>query len=253
MKSQKLNYEDEKILIINDIICFIFVLLALYSLFGAYQQYLNGDFGIGILLLISFLIILISCSFAYVGLANIINSRYNRKLAKTIINNGIKVTGKIISIETTKSANYKNSMFKKASFFRRKIIRLDDDLRTIEHYDYAKVEYKYKDKTYNIDTPYLEFCPKYLKEKTVDVYIYNNLCYVDNFKIDTKKNEKARSKYKNKNVLVIVSFFIMFLILGMMIYLCIVDALDFKYIPIAFIILMLIYVFIFIKYYLKKL
>jgi len=96
--------------------------------------------------------------------------------------NGTKVKGTITKIETTRKCNYKNSIFKKASYFRRKEHHLGGD-RDIPYYDYAKVKYNYNNKEYEIDTPYLEFNKEDLIGNEVDVYIYEDKCYVDNYNI----------------------------------------------------------------------
>ena len=127
-----MNYEDEKTTLGLDIAAFIIALLYLIGLVILYNDYLDGTFGIGIMILCSILFLIGMITFVYVGIANIINSKYNQKLAKKIKDNGVKVKGIVKSIETCEKPNYKNSLFKRATYFRRKTLHLGE--RTIDKY-----------------------------------------------------------------------------------------------------------------------
>lgn len=245
-----MNYEDEKTTIGVDICVFIISLICLLCLFIAFKDYVNGHFEIAILVIIGVLLLSIFSVFTYVGIANIINSSRNRKLAKQIMDNGVKVKGKVVSIEKTEKINYKNSLFKRALFFRRKVLRYGKDKR-ISLYHYAKVEYTYNEKTYNVDTPYIDFYPDDLKDKEVDVYIYNDLCYVDNYKIDRDKLLNERRKWKIMVSTIIIAFVIMSMILGLIIYLSVTGVINHKYMPIVFTLVMFAYAIAALCFYLK--
>lgn len=211
-------YEDEKLSLIVDIICFIFSFLSIFIISELINEYFNNNFDFLILLITSFLCLFGGIVFGYMGLKNIISVNYNRKLANNIKKKGNKVKGNICSIETEMNYDYKKSIFKRASFFRRKDISLGDG-RDMSYYHYAIVHYTYNKKEYTINTPYLDFYPDDLKDKNVDVYIYNNMCYVDNFNIKKEEIIENNEKLKKRNLLIVTMFLVLFLILSIIVYL----------------------------------
>jgi len=169
------NYEDEVINIKGNCLLAIFIVLIGYSMWGAFCQYKNNEFGVGIFALILGLLGVALISFGYPVFVNVINAKRNQKIAKEIIEKGIKVPGKIIRIRTLTDNNFKNSIFKRAAFFKN------------SNYNFLIVKYEYNWKKYIIKTPSLNFDPENIKNKDVDVYIYNDKCYVDNIKRNVKK------------------------------------------------------------------
>ena len=91
-------YKDQKITLVSDIGAFIVSFASLFAGFCCFYEFIDGHFGIGILALIMVLCLSISGVFFYVGLANILNARYNRRIAKKIIDNGVKAQGTITGI-----------------------------------------------------------------------------------------------------------------------------------------------------------
>ncbi len=221
----EIYYEDEKITVKEDIICFILSILCLYGMLAIYAEFLSGNFGIGIFLLVELIFLLFAGAFGYVGLANIINAKYNRGLARKIINNGIKVQGKIICIETVYKRNNKDSLFRKALFARRKVVEVGND-KTRPYYDYAKVEYEYNGTTYDINTPYIFFYPNDLINNNVDVYIYDDMCYVDNFKIDNEKIASSNNKQKKFYLSIIISFLVVVFLIVLSFYLSSINVIN---------------------------
>ena len=200
-------YKDEKTTIVADIICLIFLIIPLYLVFIAIKEYIEGKYDFIVLLSLGILLLSIAFSSGYCGISNYINSKRNRKLAKEIKEKGKKVKGKVKEILTTEKTDYKHSIFKRASYFEG------------SYYKYAKVKYNYNNKEYTIETPYLNFYLDDLKNKDVDVYIYEDMCYVDNYDI-TKKETEVTPKTA-------LLFFGILLIYGIIIYLSINGDLDY--------------------------
>lgn len=243
-------YEDEKKTIIIDIVCFIFTFLSILSIVELVQEYLAGNYDLIVLLLICLLLLLFIITFAYIGLANIINTNYNRKIANIIKTNGKKVKGEIISIEKINDYDNKISTFKRASFFRTKILYYNK--KNIPYYHYAKVKYTYNEKEYIINTPYLIFYPKELENNRVDVYVYNDECYVDNFNLKKEKIVKEKSKNHKTTMEILIAFMIVLITIGMIVYLNIINEIGDNLVSPLIITVMLIYVVIGGIIYIKK-
>lgn len=175
-------YED----LINDkkanLLLLIFIIVSLIMPYLAlYQEDLDSL----IRIIIWALFIILEGSLLYVFLSNIINSNKNRKLVNEIKEKGVKHKGKVLDIKRTLKFNYKDKLLKKALFFSRTTFH-NNDLSRERVYYYAVV--KYNDEV--ITTSPLLFDKNDLLSDDVDVYSYNGLCYVDNFKVKENKLKK---------------------------------------------------------------
>ncbi len=226
-----MDYEDTKLDKKGNFFSLLFAGITLYALVSIIVQYILGEsesvelFWV-IVILVPFLALFIGIPYV-----NIKNSKRNRNIARTIKENGTKVKGTIKKIETTHKDDYKNSLFKRASFFRRKKESLPggtDSYR--EYYDYAVVEYTYKNETKTINTPYLDFWEKDLISNDVDVFIYEDKVYVDNFKIKREDIKKRYRNWRNMQIKVLISFIIMIILVAVSIYLTITSIIPKRYI-----------------------
>lgn len=227
-----MDYEDTKIDKKGNCYCYIFVGLLLYFIVSISIKYIIGETNISEL----FWTIVLVTPFLAVGIIipyiNIKNSKKNREIVEIIKEKGTKVKGTIKKIKKEYNYDYNNSLFKKASFFRRKKSFFPGGVGSYdEYYESAIVEYEYKGETKIINTPYLSFHKEDLTSKDVDVFIYDDKVYVDNYKI---KREEIKRKYKNRKnmkIKVVISFIILFILISLFIFLTIVGLIPIKYIP----------------------
>ena len=237
-----MGYEDTKIEKTGNICCLIFAGVLLYALVAFTIQLLNGkteltEFIIAMLFMIPFLIILICIPFI-----NIKNAKRNRELALTIKENGKRVRGKIKKIETTNKTDYKNSLFKRASFFRRKKSVLGGGVDSeTEYYDFAVVEYEYNDEVKIVNTPYIDFYKKDLTSKDVDVYIYEDKVYVDNFKLNTERMNRVHKNWTMNKIHIFILFILVFLSIAGIVFGNIMGIIPTNILPTIIIGLMIIY------------
>lgn len=206
----KKNYEDEVITVMKNILLSIIDCGCIYALYEIFEQYINREFNFGIFLIaggLCLICIILLSGFVYL---NIHNVRYNNKITKDIITNGVKIHGKIIDVIKVENANKKNtpSTYFKNSYFNNFVYTTSTDERRERVIFYAIVEYSYKGKIYTINSPSLNFHPDYLTDNNVDVYLYDDKYYIDNYKIDVYKLEKNKKDYKNINISVIIMFFV---------------------------------------------
>ena len=235
-------YEDTKIDKNGNIGCFILAGFSLLGLVSFGIKYILGKSNTTEL----FLVIAILAPAALLWLAipyiNIKNSKRNREIARIIKENGFKVKGFISKFKITHKYE-----FKKATFFRHKKINLLGGTKSrYEYYDYAVVEYEYKGETKIVNTPYLDFYEKDLISKDVDVFIYEDKVYIDNFQINTEKIERKRKNLRNNHTKVMILFMLIFILIGLSIFLHIIGLIPKKYIAFIIIGLMFLYIVLFI-------
>ena len=243
------NYEDEEFCLGGDILFGILMIVSIYVLFGTFSQYYNGDFGLSILVMMALvfgIFIIISGSIVFI---NIINVLYNRKVAKTFKANGTKVKGIVVSITKSNENKFRKTIFRRATYIR-KFPVARENLKSKELYYYANVKYTYKNKEYTIKTPSLTFLDTYLEKKDVDVYVYNNKAYVDNFKIDSIEKVKDEIRYLKTIIYIIGLFIASILLTTIVLYLNYLNIIGRNITFILFILFMIIYfVLISIRYY----
>ena len=217
-----MDYEDTKIEKKGNICCLIFGGIMLYCIIAFIIKYILGESNFkelfwSLLFIVPFFAIFISLPWI-----NIRNSKRNRKVARNIREKGKKVTGIIKKIESTYKSDYKNSLFKRATFFRRKSIFLSGGVGgRREYYDYAVVEYEYGGENKIIKTPYVDFYKDDLTSKDVDVYIFDNQVYVDNFHIKREEIKRNYREWNNMQIKVSISFLIMFALVVVTVFLSI--------------------------------
>ena len=245
-------YEDEEINIGSDIIFGIFMLASIYLILGIVGQYQNGDFGLSIFLIILAFFVCFLLLSSFIVLGNIINVFRNRKIVKKIKENGIKTTGKITRIIESDHNNYGRSILKKATYIRKNYM-CKDNLGQVNKYSFASVKYELNGKSYTTTTPSLTFDKNYLDLKDVDVYVYNNQVYVDNYKIDVIKKVTNELNYLKTIILIIGLFFINIIICSFAIFLNYKNIINQNRVFLIFIILMIIYFIIISIIYYKNL
>ena len=84
------------------------------------------------------------------------------------------------------------------------------------------MEYEYKGEKHIIDTPYLTIYPSDLIRKDVDVYLYDGMCYVDNYKINIEERIIEKKKNNKKFLFTFLWFIIIALLFVFIIYLSII-------------------------------
>lgn len=226
-----MDYEDTKLDKKGNSFCLLFAGILLYVLITFIVKYIFGESeSVELLWVIVFLVPFLAI-FVGIPYVNIRNSKRNRNIAKTIKENGIKIKGTIKKIETTNKDDYKKTLFKRASFFRRKKLSLPGGTGGYrEYYDYAVVEFIYKNETKIVNTPYLDFGEKDLISKDVDVFIYEDKVYVDNFKIKREEIKTRKRNWYNMQIKVLISFIIMIILVAISIYLTITGYIPKRYI-----------------------
>lgn len=202
-------YEDEEINLKVDMVLLIFIILFIYTIMMCTKQYIKDDFGLGILLICIFLCGSIEIFCIYAFLANIINGLKNRKKVKEIKEKGIKITGIVKNIQTSYNDNRKNYFFKRACFFRRMGSSNDSSRET---YYFAEVEYNFNEKTNLITSPSLNFYTDEIIGTEVDVYIYKDKYYIDNYKMEKTLKEIQEKDFLSTIVMILV--FCAFIIIG---------------------------------------
>ena len=156
----KINYhnEDYKSNVFNIV---IYILIIVFVIFWwALETKCTFEFGIIVLCSIIILPIIILIFFSII---NCKKRKEQRNLNKFIIKNGICIKGKVVKIYD----NYTDSV--------------DIGYRGI-HNVTAEIQYQYKKKKKNIVVDGLALNVNRLKsyvDKTVNIYIYNNMDYVD--------------------------------------------------------------------------
>ncbi len=184
----------------------------------------------------------------FMSLSNIINALRNRKVVKEIIDKGIKIPGEIIATPTSYSNDYNNSIFKRATYIR-KFPPLGS--KKISLYYFAIIKYKYKGIEYKTKTPSLNFYPEYLVNNSVDVFIYNDKVYVDNYKRNDNKINRVYNEHRKIILKIIISFLIMLILSSITFYLHKINIISMNELFISFIILMILTFIIAIMLYLK--
>ena len=221
-------YEDEKTLIKADIILFIFSFIFIYSMYRCYCEFSNDDYGIEVFILCEVAFLLAAFITSFISVRNILNSNYNRRIAKNIKAKGTMVPGTIKKIETVYRRKHKNSIFKPSSFSRGKVINNGSEDRYIQYYEYAIIEYIYNGNVCTCSTPYIEFDTRYLRDNSVDVYIWDNKCYVDNYKLDVETINANVKNLKKRDAIIILLFFVAFILFALDIYLNFLNIIDEK-------------------------
>lgn len=201
----KSNYEEEEIHISFYVILIIMAILFLICGSIGINQLLDEECDMGIVIIFGFLFFGISISFIYFCYGNIRNAKIKREEAKKIIENGIKVQGRITDIRTKK-------------VYERKLTR---ETTTLRYHYHLIVEYLNDGKTYTIESPSVNFHPDYLTSKSVDVYLYENSFYVDNFQLDFSTMEINRKKRIRKKIIAILLFILLLIVNGVIIFLSI--------------------------------
>lgn len=252
------NYEDEVINVKANIIIGIFDFLAIFSLYIAIVQYLNNDFGLEILIVSGCLslIFIITCSMLI--FLNIYCVTWNNKITKEIVENGEKIKGQIIRIKREYNFDKNATYFKRAAYFRKFSSNVKESSNGIKKaiYYYAIVKYNYKDKKYIIKSPSLNFFPGYVENKEVDIFLYEDKYYIDNYKINFLKMENDKKEYNKMRITIIGMFFSMCLLGAITIYLSIIKNLKMEIAIRLCILYMFIYaiisLIIYFKYWIKK-
>ncbi len=200
------NYTDERTDVMVNVVALLVFGLPLFSV-AVYSviEYVQGksDMSFDILLITTSLFLIGSLVFSYVGIANFINSRRNRKVAAEIMQCGQKIDGRIMEVkyERLSHERYKQSIFKRADFFNKSGVRIARGTKLLP---YACVEYD----DIIIETTYLGFNPRYLKSNAVKVYVYGDKVYVGDFDIDAETMAKKRRSKKSVNLYSVLGFFI---------------------------------------------
>lgn len=198
----KYNYKNE---VISKAWTIITLLLSAIMLIGGVlglKQLMDEETSIGVLIIFELLFLGIPSVFIYKNHKDIHNAKLNRKKAKEIIENGIKVQGKIIDT---------------------RMERVDVASATEKprycYYYHLIVEYTNNMEIYTIESPRVNFHPDYLISKDVDVYLYENGFYIDNFKLDLNEMEKNKNKTIKMNLIVILLFILLVIINAIFIFL----------------------------------
>ena len=186
------NYRDEIINTRGNIILAIFAVFDLFVIIILFKQFFDGEYDIGILLLSLILFLPFFLVPVYAIFINIVNGKKNQEKVQEIINNGVKVNGTIIDIIKKYVYEDVETYFKNAGLrgkYRepRNSFGLGD-----KYYEIAVVEYEYLQEKHIVESPALNINTYYLDSKDVDVYIYNNECYIDNYKLNIKKINKDK-------------------------------------------------------------
>lgn len=248
------NYEDEVLNIKANIALGIFDIFSINALYNTFIQYIHNDFGIEILIIVGSLCLafIIICSMLIYR--NIYCVNLNNKITKEIIENGEKVTGKIVRIKEEYQFDKNSTYFKKANYFRRfKTIRYGANNERADYYYYAIVQYNYNGKKHIVKSPSLNFSPNYLKSKDIDIWVYKDKYYIDNYKINISKLKKDENNCRKIRIIIITMFFSMCLLSGFTIYLNIINILKTEVAIKLFIIYMLLYAVISIGIFFKYL
>ena len=236
----KKNYEDE---IVNTKVNIIIGIIGFVALFGLYiivNEFIHGEYGLAIFLLLGGLILIFSTACFTSIYTNIRNANINNKITKEIIENGVKVPGKIIRIKTENFRDDKNTYFKRAAYHRP--FHLGGG--KIVYYHYAIVQYTFKGKKHTIKSPSLWLYHEYLLSKDVDVYLYEDKYYIDNYKLNNSKIKSYKKSRMKMRIAIILLFFISAFASGVAIYLGILGTISDKLSIILCIIFMLLYMII---------
>ena len=210
----KKYYRDEEINKGRNVLLSIFSALIICVIVIIFGQYFGGGLPFSVFLL---LIIWLSI-FAFIMLGmvflNIHNAKKNRETVELFVSRGKRVPGKIIKEKTLSSIKYKNTIFKRANFFSR---GNSSDRMNIYEYTVLNVEYEQDGKKHVITTPPISFATGYLTNNKVDVYIYEDKCYVGNYNIDYVKEEKETNENNSFTKRMIISFIVFITIFIMLI------------------------------------
>ena len=228
------NYVNETIHIKKDIVEFMFIIISLVVIAQTLEQYHNKDFSTGIFILVIIVILILLSFLCYDFIKDIVTAIKTTKTADKIIEEGQKVPGKIIDIIEEKEVYHD-----------------DEGTRVIRSY-YVKVEYELNDKKITIKSPKLEFHPNYLLDNNVDVYLYQEKYYIDNYKIDEAKIKETITSERKKNVKIILAFFIFVIISALLFFLSIIKNLNMHLTFVLFAILGFIYLILAIQISNKK-
>ncbi len=199
----KNNYKNEVIHIYTTVFMTIFSMIVLIC-DGIATKQLIEEVSISLLIIVVFLFLGIPSLFLFLTYKSIYDAKVNRKKAKDIIENGIKVQGKIIDIRTEKVDTAKPT---EPSRYR--------------YYYHLIVECSNKIESFKVETPRINFHPDYLTSKDVDVYLYQHDFYVDNFKLDLDRIEKDKKKVIKRILIAILSFVLLCIVNAIIIFLSI--------------------------------
>lgn len=204
----KSNYEEEEIHIGFYIMIIIMAILFLICGGIGINQLINEKCDIGIIIIFGLLFFGIPISFIYFCYRNIHRAKIKREEAKKIIENGIKVQGKIIDVRTEK-------------VYERNRTVDGGETTTLRYHYHLIVEYSNDGNIYTIESPSVNFHPDYLISKSVDVYLYENSFYIDNFQLDFETMEINRKKRIRKNIIALLLFILLLIVNGVIIFLSI--------------------------------
>ncbi len=203
----KKNYNDlietKKV----NIICTIFIIFCFICIVASSFQYINGEIPFGAFVL-SFLItvpiIIVLFRFIY---RNIVYTRKNQETTKLFINYGTRVPGIIKNIDYCRNYKYKDSIFKRSHFFSEGIDKI------------AIVEFKYNGEKHTIKSPPINFSESMLRDKKVNVYIYQDKYYIDDYNLEqesTFNNKEEEKNIEKRYIISFFTFFILFVIIGVL-------------------------------------
>jgi cell division protein FtsW (lipid II flippase) len=198
----KRYYEDEKIHGWSNFLLSILIVLFIISMYGCFKEKVPIEISIMLVIFLSIFILV----FLYFIITNIMNAKWNRKKVELFINKGTKVPGVIIKEEHSNKLKYKNTIFKKAEYYGKGIFINPISYR----YSFFEVEYEYNGKKQTTITPPIDFYPEYLIDKNVDVYVYNDECYVGNYNIDYEKIKKDEEEFDVKKWMIV--FLVIYLV-----------------------------------------
>lgn len=193
----KRNYIYEEMNKIPVILMLGMSLLILISGIMGFKQLRKESVPIGITILVELVCFGIAIGLVYISYRYIQKASINQKEAKEIIENGIKVKGKIIDTKTEIKAYNE--------------VRDGNTYVVYKKYYSFIVEYINNGNKYEVKTPSVNFHPDYLISKEVDVYLYGSRFYVDNFVLDVEK--MVSNKKKNIKINLIVAFHVILLII----------------------------------------
>lgn len=220
----KKYYEDENTHGWSNFLLSILMMACIASMFICFKDNIPLEISI---ILSAFLSIFVF-TFLYLILSNIINARKNRETVALFMNKGKKVSGRIIEEESKRDIDYKDTIFKRAEYYGR-----NSRISKLYRYTVLKVEYEYNGKKHVTTTPPINFSTDYLNDKKVDVFIYQDNCYVGNYKVDynkKKKEEKEKYDYKIKSIIFVVVYMLLFTFVALLAFNNIIEGDLLKYI-----------------------
>lgn len=185
----KNNYKNEVINKARIIIALIMFMIMLSVGWIEIKQLIDEEISIGLFIMSGIIFMGVPGVFVYYTCKSIYTAKANREKSKEIIENGIKVPGIIREVKEDYE-QYTDT---------------NGHLRS-RYYYYLIVEYTNNWNKCTVESPRINFHPDYLRSKEVDVYLYEDSFYIDNFILDTEKMEIDKKKNIIENIIAMILF-----------------------------------------------